>query len=153
VNQSAWSYSLCPIMEPFRDLVKHNETFHWDTNLDYLFSNFKEILLDKITDGIQAFDSMTCLQPDWSKTGLGYLLLQKHCTCSLDNAPICCPDGWKLVFAGSRFTQGAESPQQEVKHLHYHGVSTMQKATSLVALIFLSSPTINTCSGFSTTEN
>jgi len=54
---------------------------------------------------------MTCLQPDWSKIGLGYLLLQKHCTCSLDNVPIRCPErvARKLVFAGSRFTQDAES--------------------------------------------
>ena len=47
VNQAAWSYSLSPIMEPFRDLVKHNGTFHWDTNLDYLFSNSKETLQTK----------------------------------------------------------------------------------------------------------
>ena len=43
-----------------------------------------------------------------STTGLGYLLLQKYCDCSTDNAPICCPDGWRLVFAGSRFTQNGE---------------------------------------------
>jgi hypothetical protein len=26
----------------------------------------------------------------------------------MERAPICCTDGWKLVFAGSRFTKGAE---------------------------------------------
>ena len=26
----------------------------------------------------------------------------------MDNAPVCCPEGWRLVYAGSRFTQGAE---------------------------------------------
>ena len=51
----------------------------------------------------------TCLQTDFSKDGLGYLLLQKYCECLLDNAPLCCHDGWKLVFAGSRFTKGAEA--------------------------------------------
>ena len=110
VNQAAWSYSVGPIMEPFRELVKHNSNFHWDANLDQIFSNSKDTLIAKIAEGIRTFDTSrpTCLQPDWCKTGLGYLLLQKYCACSMDNAPICCPDGWKLVFAGSRFTQGAE---------------------------------------------
>ena len=110
VNQAAWSYSIGPIMEPFRELVKHNNNFHWDANLDQIFSQSKDILIQQISEGIRTFDTSrtTCLQPDWSKTGLGYFLLQKYCDCSLANAPICCPEGWKLVFAGSRFTQGAE---------------------------------------------
>ena len=110
VNQAAWAYSLGPIMEPFRNLVKHNSTFHWDANLDQIFAESKEIILEKISEGVRTFDTSrtTCLQPDWSKTGIGYLLLQKYCDCSTDNAPICCPDGWRLVFAGSRFTQNGE---------------------------------------------
>ena len=110
VNQAAWAYSLGPIMEPFRNLVKHNSTFHWDANLDQIFAESKEIILEKISEGLRTFDTshITCLQPDWSKTGLGYLLLHKYCDCSIDNAPICCPDGWRLVFAGSRFTQNGE---------------------------------------------
>ena len=60
---------------------------------------------------IRAFDPkrQTCLQPDWCQNGIGYLLLQKYCDCSLEKAPVCCPDGWRLVYAGSRFTQVAES--------------------------------------------
>ena len=50
-----------------------------------------------------------CLQCNWSKDGLGYLLLQIYCKCALDNAPICCSDGWHLVYASSRFTNPAES--------------------------------------------
>ena len=51
---------------------------------------------------------MTCLAPDWSKDGMGFLLLQKHCTCPTEKAPVCCPDGWHIVFAGSRFCTDAE---------------------------------------------
>ena len=39
---------------------------------------------------------------------MGFLLLQKHCSCTTDRAPVCCPDGWHLIFAGSRFCIDAE---------------------------------------------
>ena len=39
---------------------------------------------------------------------MGFLLLQKHCTCPIEKAPVCCPDGWHIVFAGSRFCTDAE---------------------------------------------
>ena len=51
----------------------------------------------------------TCLQTDWSKTGVGYLLLQKYCECPDENTPVYCTNGQKLVFAGSRFTNPTES--------------------------------------------
>ena len=55
---------------------------------------------------------MLIAQPSYRQTGekegLGNLLLQKHCQRQMENAPVCCHEGWKLVFAGSRFTHGAE---------------------------------------------
>ena len=51
----------------------------------------------------------TCLQTDWSREGIGYLLLQKHCSCEPSNNPLCCTDGWKLVLTGSCFTSECES--------------------------------------------
>ena len=45
---------------------------------------------------------------DWSKDGIGFFLLQKHCTCPGD-APFCCLDGWKVTLVSSRFTHPAES--------------------------------------------
>ena len=53
-------------------------------------------------------DQVTCLVPDWSKKGMGSLLLQKHRQCTAEKAPICCPKGWCLLFAGSRFCTDAE---------------------------------------------
>ena len=32
-------------MEPFRELVKPNNTFHWDSTLDKLFAKSKELLI------------------------------------------------------------------------------------------------------------
>ena len=98
-------------MEPFRELVKHNATFQWNTTPDELFEQAKAILISKVEEGIHIFDinRKTCLQTDWSKAGVGYLLLQKYCKCPDENTPVCCTNGWKLVFAGSRFTTPTES--------------------------------------------
>ena len=43
INQVALGYSLSPIMAPFSDLVKHNQTFTWDETLDTLFLESKKI--------------------------------------------------------------------------------------------------------------
>ena len=111
VNQVAWSYSLSDIMQPFRDLIRPKSKFYWDETLENIFINSKEKLIQLVKDGIKVFDPKrrTCLQCDWSKTGLGYLILQKYCDCNMDNAPVCCPEGWHLVYASSRFTLPSES--------------------------------------------
>ena len=53
-------------------------------------------------------DKVTCLAPDWSKEGMGFLLQQKHCQCIVEKTPICCPKSWCLIFVGSRFSKDAE---------------------------------------------
>ena len=50
----------------------------------------------------------TCLATDWSKSGIGYCLLQKHCRCR-NVKPFCCKTGWKTILIGSRFTHSSES--------------------------------------------
>ena len=111
VNQIAWAYSNTAAMLPFRELVKPSAEFEWNDNLQKLFAESKEVLIKQSVDGIRTFDTTrnTCLQTDWSKEGIGYLLLQQYCQCEPAKAPVCCKDGWKLVFAGSRFTQPAET--------------------------------------------
>ena len=110
-NQVMWAYSNSKEMAPFRSLVKPNSSFIWTEELRHLFNTCKEKIIEQVHDGVMHFDlhRPTCLQTDFSKIGLGYLLLQKHCSCSMEYAPICCKEGWQLVFAGSRFTKGAET--------------------------------------------
>ena len=83
----------------------------WDTNLDKIFQNSKSVLINQVTEEIQTFDvnKPTCIQTDWNKGGLGYLLLQKRCPCPMDRAPTCCWNGWRLVFVGSCFTHGVDA--------------------------------------------
>ena len=89
-------------MQPFQELVKSKITFYWDSTLDNIFKESKNILLSKVKDSICSFDIK-------HKTGISYILLQKYCNCDVSNVPVCCTDGWRVVYAGSRFTNPAES--------------------------------------------
>ena len=113
INQVAPFYANRRVMEPFRELLKpptQGKKIYWDENLTRLFQESKEVIINAIKDGIKCFKmgEWTCLMPDFSKTGLGFLLTQKKCSCSEIN-PYCCPGGWQVVLAGSRFTKDAET--------------------------------------------
>ena len=110
VNQVAWAYSLSPVMLPFRDLVKQNSKFAWNQSLEDAFKDSKQVIIHLVKKGVATFDKdrLTCLAPDWSKEGMGFLLLQKHCQCTVEKAPVCCSEGWHLIYAGSRFCTDAE---------------------------------------------
>ena len=86
------------------------KTIYWDENLTKLFEESKVVILSAIENGIKTFvmGKWTCLLTDYCKTGIGYFLMQKKCTCEIIT-PYCCPSGWQLVLAGSRFTNEAES--------------------------------------------
>ena len=108
----SFAYALSSAMSPFRDLLASKKKFYWDSELDELFRKTKSYVVDMVIDGVRMFEMgrSTCLATDWSKTGLGFFLLQKHCTCTeLTKAPRCGPGHWKLIFAGSRFTKDAET--------------------------------------------
>ena len=113
VNQVSYAFAQSRVMAPFRDLLKTKagSKFYWDDTLDRLFRHSKEVVIQCVEDGVRSFEPHrpTCLSTDWSKTGIGFLLQQKHCQCSIDKAPHCGPGHWKLIFAGSRFVTEAES--------------------------------------------
>ncbi|XP_057312316.1 uncharacterized protein K02A2.6-like [Hydractinia symbiolongicarpus] len=110
VNQVSYTFSMADNMAPFRDLLKPQSEFYWDDRLDELFATSKAKIVDEIEEGVTIFDGSrrTCIATDWSKTGVGFWLYQKHCSCMAETL-FCCHTGWKVVLVGSRFTHPAES--------------------------------------------
>ena len=110
VNQVSYAFSMAQRMEPFRQLLKPGTPFHWDERLNALFEECKTVIVSEIKHGVQIFDKTkpTCLATDFSKSGIGFWLFQKHCTC-VNEEPFCCRTGWKITLVGSRFTHPAES--------------------------------------------
>ncbi len=112
VNQVSYAFAQSEVMAPFRELLKKNTKFYWDAPLDELFAKSKKDIIDRVVNGVKMFDTIrtTCLATDWSKVGVGFVLLQKHCQCvGTEKAPRCGPDHWYLVFAGSRFLKDVET--------------------------------------------
>ena len=110
VNQVAYAFASADRMLPFRHLLKKDVPFEWTDELQQIFEESKRKIINDITEGVRIFDPQrpTCLATDWSKTGIGFWLSQKHCECVSDQ-PFCCKIGWKTTLVGSRFTQPAES--------------------------------------------
>ena len=111
INQAAYAFSMATIMAPFRELLKPRQAFYWDHALEEIFQLSKQKIVEEISNGVRIFDKEkpTCLITDWSRTGIGFWLLQKHCQCPGPSKPFCCTEGWKLTLIGSRFTHPAES--------------------------------------------
>ncbi|MEW8309573.1 MAG: DDE-type integrase/transposase/recombinase [Candidatus Thiodiazotropha endolucinida] len=110
VNQVAYALSMTDKMLTFRCLLQPNTPFQWTPELDILFKESKDAIVHEIEEGVRIFDPKkpTCLTTDWSKDGIGFWLLQKHCNCS-KIVPFCCKNGWRVTLVGSRFTHAAES--------------------------------------------
>ena len=76
VNQVAHYSKLVDIMAPFKALLSPKTSFLWDEQLNTAFEESKLALVDAIKLGVKIFDPnlRTCLTPDWSKIGIGYLV-------------------------------------------------------------------------------
>ena len=109
VNQVANYAQLRDIMAPFKPFLSPRCQFLWSPELEAAFQASKAAIVDAIRQGVEIFDMQrrTCLRPDWSRRGIGYFLLQQHCTCP-SGIPDCCPGGWRITLAGSRFLSSAE---------------------------------------------
>ena len=110
INQVSYTFAAADKMAPFRTLLKPGTRFVWTKVLDDLFEESKAVIAHEIRRGVEIYDRSlpTCVISDWSREGIGFWLLQKHCTCD-SQWPFCCKTGWKTVLVGSRFTSGAES--------------------------------------------
>ena len=73
------------MMAPFKPFLSPKVKFNWTPELETAFTESKEAIIQAIRKGVQIFDitKPTCLRIDWSakKKGIGYFLLQKHCSC------------------------------------------------------------------------
>ena len=109
VNQVANYAQLRDTMAPFKPFLSPRCQFTWSPELEKAFQTSKDAIVAAIHEGVEIFDMRrrTCLRPDWSRRGIGYFLLQQHCQCP-SGTPDCCPEGWKITLAGSRFLSSAE---------------------------------------------
>ena len=133
INQVTYAFASAPHMQPFRNLLKPETPFEWTTQLDQLFEESKAEIIKEIHTGVEIYDKSkpTCLATDWSKEGIGFWLLQKHCSCDTSE-PFCCPTGWKVTLVGSRFTSAAESRYAPVEGEALAVADALKKARHFV---------------------
>ena len=110
VAQVSYAFASGPIMAPFKPLLSSKAAFSWSAELEAAFQESKKEIVRQCQAGVRAFDPnrATALATDWSKSGMGFWLAQKHCWCA-SQVPGCCLQGWQTVLVGSRFCTGAES--------------------------------------------
>ena len=114
INQVAPFIASSSYMQPFRDLLKPSKAkgklIYWDNQLQRIFKQTQIELCKLAEDGLAYYDPSreTAVITDWSKSGIGFVVMQKHCHCTHDTTPLCCPKGWKLAFCNSRHLAPAE---------------------------------------------
>lgn len=83
---------------------------YWDDNLKMKFEQAKVALCKLMTDGLAYYDKSrpTLVLTDWSKEGMGFVVLQQYCFCVSQNVPFCCTGGWRLALCGSRHLSNEE---------------------------------------------
>ena len=102
INQVNYAFSNSDAMLPFRHLLKPKEPFVWTEELETAFVESKKKIVEAIKNGVETFDTRrkTCLATDWSKKGVGFVLLQKTCKCK-EITPSCCSFGWVMTFCAA----------------------------------------------------
>ena len=111
IKQVALSYSIGDTTVNFRDLVKPTaKTCECTPSLKEL-QKARIKIINMVKDRVKTFDihEMTCVSTDWSKLEIGFLVTQKHYECSIEKAPRCCKERFKIVFGGSKKFFDAES--------------------------------------------
>ena len=109
VNQVVNYAQLRDTMALFKPFLSPPCKFSWSPELEEAFQTSKQAIIGAIREGVEIYDMRrrTCLRPDWSRRGIGYFLLQQHCSCT-SGIPDCCPGGWRITLAGLRFLSSAE---------------------------------------------
>ena len=132
VNQLAPFLATAPIMAPFRDLLKKSpkKQVYWDEQLKKKFQQAQEAICQLAKDGLVYYDKTrpTVAITDWSREGLGFVILQQYCSCSSAEYPFCCKGGWRIALCGSRHLTAAEAGYAAVEGEALAVVWCLQKA-------------------------
>ena len=109
VNQVSHYARLTDLMSPFKPFLSPKVKFRWDDELQMAFERSKHEIVESIKEGVKIFDPerVTALSTDYSTTGVGYFMYQQYCSCP-STITTCCPNGWRVTLAGSRFLRAAE---------------------------------------------
>ena len=83
IQQVAYAFSDTEVMLPFRTLLKPTSEFLWTQELQDNFDKSKNKIVKAVENGVKIYDpnKVTALCADWSKTGMGFMLVQKNCMC------------------------------------------------------------------------
>ena len=86
INQMAPFMATAAAMEPLRDLLKNPQKrkVYWDEQLKRRLEEIKAVVCKLAEQGLRYYDKTrpTILMTDWSKAGVGFVVLQQWCNCS-----------------------------------------------------------------------
>ena len=104
--------AVAPVMAPFRELLKRTpgKKTYWDAQLEDKLQQAKRTICQLAEEGLAYYDRTrpTAVVTDWSREGVGFVILQQYCACISPEAPFCCKGGWRLALCGSRHLTKAE---------------------------------------------
>ena len=119
INQLAPFLATAPVMAPFRELLKKNpgKKVYWDKQLEAKLEQAKDTICKLAEEGLAYYDRTrpTAVVTDWSREGVGFVVLQQYCTCVSPDSPFCCKGGWRLALCGSRHLTKAEAAYAPVE--------------------------------------
>ena len=87
INQIAPFIASATIMEPFRELLQPTKAYgkkvFWDNQLKDLFEKTKRLVTEHAEKVLTYYDCKkeTILITDWSRQGIGFVILKKYCSC------------------------------------------------------------------------
>ena len=55
VNQASYAFSMREVMQPFRDLLKKGNKFEWTRELQHLFEEAKQHIVELVKEGVRIF--------------------------------------------------------------------------------------------------
>jgi len=84
----------------FKHLLSSKTKFEWTSQLDKAIELSKANVVESIRKGVEIYDPCrhTCLQPDWSKTGIGFSFLKSIVTVSNLRRRAVLMDGESLLY-------------------------------------------------------